>query len=61
MATLLLVDLGPPEHDSLQVMNAVFSSWPGLTDRPSAIWMLNISQMAAPLSGTACALLGMWW
>jgi hypothetical protein len=26
-----------------------------------AIWMLNISQMAAALSGMAHALLGMWW
>jgi hypothetical protein len=34
LATLLPVDLGPPEHDCLEVMNKVFSSWPDLTDQP---------------------------
>jgi hypothetical protein len=33
LATLLLVDLGPPEHDFLEVMNKVFSSQPDLTDQ----------------------------
>jgi hypothetical protein len=33
-ATLLLVDSGPPEHDCLEIMDEVFSSWPDLTDQP---------------------------
>jgi hypothetical protein len=32
-ATLLPVDSGPPDHDSLEVMNEVFSSKPDLTDQ----------------------------
>jgi hypothetical protein len=32
--TLLPVDSGPPEHDCLQVMDEVFSSWLDLTDQP---------------------------
>jgi hypothetical protein len=55
LATVLLVDLGPPEHDSLEIMNEVASSQPDLTDQP----ILNMSQMATALSGTACTLLGM--
>jgi hypothetical protein len=31
---LLLVDLGPPEHDCLEVMDEVFWSWQNLTDQP---------------------------
>jgi hypothetical protein len=31
-ATLLLVDLEPPEHDCLEVIDEVFSSWPDLTN-----------------------------
>jgi hypothetical protein len=34
LATLLLVDLGLPEHDCLEVMDEVFSSWPDLTNLP---------------------------
>jgi hypothetical protein len=38
-------------------MDEVFSSQPDLTVSQSAIWTLNISQMAATLSGMAHALL----
>jgi hypothetical protein len=33
-ATLLPVDLAPPDHDCLEVMDEVFSSKPDLTDQP---------------------------
>jgi hypothetical protein len=33
-ATLLQVNSGPPEHDCLEIMDKVFSSWPGLTNQP---------------------------
>jgi hypothetical protein len=33
-ATLLLVDSGTPEHDCLEVMDDVFSSWADLIDQP---------------------------
>jgi hypothetical protein len=33
-ATLLPVDSGTLEHDCLEVMDEVFSSWPDLTDQP---------------------------
>jgi hypothetical protein len=33
-ATLLPVNLGPLEHDCLEVMDDVFSSQPDLTDQP---------------------------
>nr|XP_020017814.1 methyltransferase-like protein 24 [Castor canadensis] len=33
-ATLLPIDLGPPEHDCLEVMDEVFSSWLDLTNQP---------------------------
>jgi hypothetical protein len=55
--TLLQVDLGSPEHDCLEVMDEVFLSWPDLTDQPIGHQALNISQMAAPVSGMAHALL----
>jgi hypothetical protein len=32
-ATLLSVDLGPLEHDCLEVMDEEISSWPDLTDQ----------------------------
>jgi hypothetical protein len=31
-ATLLQVNSAPPEHDCLEIMDEVFSSWPVLTD-----------------------------
>jgi hypothetical protein len=34
LATLLWVNLGPSEHDCLEIMDEVFSSWPGLTNQP---------------------------
>jgi ribonuclease HI len=34
LATLLLVDLGPLEHDCLEIIDKVFSSWPDLTNQP---------------------------
>jgi hypothetical protein len=34
LATLLLVDLGPLEHDCLEVVDEVFSSQPYLTNQP---------------------------
>jgi hypothetical protein len=33
-ATLLRVNSGPPEHDCLEIMDEVFSSWPGLINQP---------------------------
>jgi hypothetical protein len=33
LATLLLVDSVPLEYDYLEVMDEVFSIWPGLTDQ----------------------------
>jgi hypothetical protein len=33
-ATLLQVDSVPLEHDCLEIMDEVFSSWPDLTDQP---------------------------
>jgi hypothetical protein len=52
LATLFPVDSGQPEHDCSEIMDEVFSSWTDLTNQPigHAIWMLNISQMAAALS-----------
>jgi hypothetical protein len=35
LATLLPIDLGHPEHDCLEVMDEVFSSWPYLTNQPN--------------------------
>jgi hypothetical protein len=33
-ATLLWVDSGPLEHDCLEIMDEVFSSWQDLIDKP---------------------------
>jgi hypothetical protein len=35
-------------------MDEVLSRWPDLTDQPSVIRMLSISQMTAALSGMTC-------
>jgi hypothetical protein len=59
-ATLLPIFSGPLEHDCLEVMVEVFSSWPALTDQPT-IRMLNVSQMAPALSGMAHTSLVMQW
>jgi hypothetical protein len=32
--TLSQVNSGPLEHDCLEIMEEVLSSWPGLTDQP---------------------------
>jgi hypothetical protein len=33
--TLLWVNSGPLDHDCLEIMDEVFSSWPGLTNQPN--------------------------
>jgi hypothetical protein len=35
-ATQLWVNSGPPQHDSLEIMDEVFSSQPGLTNQPNS-------------------------
>jgi hypothetical protein len=42
-------------------MDEIFLSQPDLTNQTIGYLTLNISQMAAALSRTAHALLGMWW
>jgi hypothetical protein len=59
LATLLLVDLGPLEHDSLKVIDKVFSRQPDLTDQPTSHPDVEYFIDGAALSRTAHALLGM--
>jgi hypothetical protein len=58
-ATLLWVNPGLPQHDCLEIMDEVFSSWPGLINHPLVIQTLNVSQMATALSEKTHVLLDM--
>jgi hypothetical protein len=56
LATLLPIDLGPLEHDCLEVMDKVFLSQPDLTNQPISNLDFEYFIDGSSLSGTAHAL-----
>jgi hypothetical protein len=60
-ATVSPIDSGPLEHNCLEVMYEVFSSWPGLTDQPISNTDVEYFTDGSTLYGMAHALLDIQW